>query len=205
MKISKPRRGRPREFDRDAALVTALDLFWRCGFEGTSIETLTNAIGISAPSLYSAFGSKEALYRETVERYLATYGQVFWKAFSEEPRTREAVAKLLQDAARQFSNPGHPAGCLVSYGILQCSEHDRGLAAEMSAHRSMARELVKTRLDAAQTAGEVSPDTDTTALATFFSAVVQGMAVQARDGESYEALANIAVLAMKAWPTDERE
>lgn len=199
--MSKPRRGRPREFDRDAALLIALDLFWRHGFEGTSIETLTHAMGISAPSLYSAFGSKEALYRETVERYLTRYGETFWKAFSDEPRTRQAVAQLLQDIARQFVDPSHPAGCFVSYGILQCSEHSRGLAAEMSAHRNAAREFLKARLDVAVAAGELPQGTDTTMLATFFSAVVQGMAIQARDGVSHQVLARIAALAMEAWPT----
>lgn len=202
MKPTKPRRGRPREFDRDAALATALDLFWRYGFEGTSIETLTTAIGISAPSLYGAFGSKEGLYRETIQRYLDTYGQVFWKALSEEPRAKEAVARLLQDAARQFSDPQHPAGCFVSYGILQCSERDQTLASEMARHRKMARELAKARLDAAQKMGEIPPETDTAALATFFSATVLGMAIQARDGASRKTLTEIARIAMRVWPTD---
>ncbi len=202
MKAGKRRRGRPREFDRDAALVVALDLFWRHGFEGTSVETLTSAMGISVPSLYSAFGSKEGLYRETVQRYLDTYGQVFWKAFSEEPRAKEAVERLLRDAARQFSSVHHPAGCFVSYGILQCSERDQGLAAEMAAHRSSAQDLARARLDVARSMGEIPAATDTAALAAFFSTVVQGMAIQARDGATHETLAAIAMLAMRAWPTD---
>lgn len=192
--------GRPRGFDRDQALAIALELFWRQGFEGTSTAQLTQAMGITPPSLYAAFGSKEALYREAVDRYLATYGEFLTRALSGPTSAREAVAKLLQDAAQQFSQAEHPHGCMVSYAVLQCAPENAALATEMTGHRQAARTAIKTRLDRARATGELPPDADTNALAAFYAALLQGMAVQAKDGASPALLQQIAQLALQAWP-----
>ena len=77
MNETKAIRGRPRAFDMDKALDAALDLFWRKGYEGTSIADLTKAMGINPPSLYAAFGGKETLFHQALDRYEAAHA-VFW-------------------------------------------------------------------------------------------------------------------------------
>lgn len=73
-------RGRPRSFDKEAALERAMEVFWRLGYEGASMTDLTAAMGIASPSLYAAFGSKEALFRQALDHYRATEGKEIWGA-----------------------------------------------------------------------------------------------------------------------------
>src|SRR5882724_123285 len=107
----RPARGRPRSFDRTEALDKALTLFWRWGYEGTSIAALVEAMGITPPSLYTAFGSKEALFLEAVDRYNATDGAFAMRALTAGGTAREAIARLLTDAATAFTLPETGRGC----------------------------------------------------------------------------------------------
>jgi AcrR family transcriptional regulator len=192
--------GRPRAFDRDQALTLAMQLFWQHGFEGTSTGQLCAAMGIAMPSLYAAFGSKEALYREALALYALQFGRTLTEALSSEGPARDAVQRMLFVAARQFSQASHPPGCMVAGGELQCSTQAAELAAEVAARRDGARRLIRQRLEAAKTAGELPDGTDTAALAGYFAMIVQGLAVQARDGAKAVALKRLASLAMAAWP-----
>ncbi len=192
--------GRPRQFDRDAALATALDLFWRHGFEGTSTKDLSDAMGVAPPSLYAAFGSKEALYLEAVASYRATHGRVLRDALEAEADTRLGFERMLLAAARQFTRPGQPPGCMVSYAALQTAGAHEALQQCLAAQRGGARELMGARLAQAVRQGELPADTDTGALARYFAATVQGMAVQARDGAGHGELCDLASIAMRAWP-----
>jgi TetR/AcrR family transcriptional regulator, copper-responsive repressor len=194
------RAGRPRAFDRDQALNTALDLFWRHGFEGTSTARLTTAIGIAPPSLYAAFGSKEALFREALALYGRRYGGLLNEPMSASGSARAAVEQMLQSAARQFADSKHPLGCMVAAGELQASEAQGALVAEVAGLRQAAQQAIRTRLNRARQAGELPADADTAALASFFAMTIQGMAVQARDGAKPARLKRLAELAMMAWP-----
>lgn len=192
--------GRPRLFDRDAALGIALDLFWRQGYEGTSTTQLTSAMGISQPSLYAAFGPKEQLYRETVALYLRRHGQFLSIAFSAHASAKEGIQNALLVAAAQYCDSTHAPGCMVASGGLQGSADNRVLYAEMAGFRAQGQSAIQARLDQACSDGEIAPGTDTAALAAYFAMVIQGMAVQARDGASPATLHAIATLAMAAWP-----
>jgi AcrR family transcriptional regulator len=192
--------GRPRAFDREQALAVAMQLFWRHGFEGTSTAQLCAEMGIAVPSLYAAFGSKEALYREALALYGQQYGSTLIDALTAPGPAREAVQGMLFVAARQFSQPGHPPGCMVASGELQCSTQAAGLATTLAAQRGEAQRTIRQRLDAALAAGELPAGTDTAALAGYFAMVVQGLAVQARDGAQAAELKRLAALAMAAWP-----
>lgn len=192
--------GRPRAFDRDKALRIALDLFWRHGFEGTSTAQLTQAMGISPPSLYSAFGAKDALFREAVALYRAEYGRALAEPLERPGSARDAIEAALMVAAKQFSEPSHALGCIIAGGELQASPENAELVAEMSCLRKTAQKAIQSRLQAAQTTGELAADVDTVALAAYFAMVVQGMAVQARDGAKVQLLKRLAALAMRAWP-----
>jgi TetR/AcrR family transcriptional regulator, copper-responsive repressor len=194
------RAGRPRAFDREQALNTAMDLFWRHGFEGTSTAQLTAAIGIAPPSLYAAFGSKEALFRETLALYGQRYGGFLSEPMSGTGGARAAIEQMLQAAARQFADAQHPLGCMVAAGELQASEAQGALVDEVAGRRHAAQLAIRARLDRARKDGELPADSDTAALAAYFAMVVQGLAVQARDGAKPALLKRLADLAMQAWP-----
>lgn len=194
------RSGRPRAFDRDQALNTALELFWRHGFEGTSTAQLTAAIGIAPPSLYAAFGSKEALFREALAMYGRRHGGFLSEPMSGPGRAREAVAQMLLGAARQFADASHPLGCMVAAGELQMTEAQNPLVQEVASLRQAAQQAIRSRLNRARQEGELPADTDTATLAAFYAMTIQGMAVQARDGAKPTLLKRLAELAMQAWP-----
>lgn len=192
--------GRPRAFDREQALSTALDLFWRHGYEGTSTAQLTAAIGIAPPSLYAAFGSKGALYREVLALYGQRYGGFLSQPMSGTGSAHAAIEQMLQAAARQFADARHPLGCMVAAGELQASPAQVTLVADVAGLRQAAQLAIRTRLNRARQEGELPADTDTATLAAYFAMVVQGLAVQARDGAKPALLKRLAELAMLAWP-----
>ncbi len=193
--------GRPRAFDREQALNLALDLFWRHGFEGTSTAQLTAAMGIAAPSLYAAFGSKEGLFREALAEYGERYGGFLTEQMAAPGPAREVVRQMLLRAAVQFANAEHPLGCMVAAGELQLSPANVALEVEIRDRRRAAQQTIRSRLESARKAGELPGDTNTATLAAFFALTIQGMAVQARDGAKPALLKRLADLAMHAWPT----
>lgn len=194
--------GRPRAFDREQALNIALDLFWRHGFDGTSIPQITAAIGISPPSLYAAFGSKDALYREAIKLYLSRYTSFMKYLLDEKCSARVALERALLEAAKQFAETGHAPGCMISSAELQASPGNEALAAEIAELRLAAKQLVYTRLETARKSGELPVKTDTASLAAFYAMVTQGMSVQARDGANARELKHLVKLAMRAWPSN---
>ncbi|WP_395446807.1 TetR/AcrR family transcriptional regulator [Aminobacter sp. UC22_36] len=192
-------KGRPRSFDRDAALRQAMRVFWKKGYDGASLSDLTTAMGINSPSLYAAFGSKEALFREAVDLYGATEGIEIWGAFERPGSARQAIADFLRASARAFSEPGDPRGCLIVLGALNVSETNVEVFRDLSERRmSSARDLAG-RLRQAVAEGELPATADCDAISAFYLAVQQGMSVQARDGASREALLAVAEGAMAAW------
>lgn len=197
---SRPSRGRPREFDEEKALDQALQLFWRQGYEGTSIANLLKAIGITAPSLYAAFGSKEALYRRVLEHYLAGLGRTLADALREEADTYAAVKRFLFESAQKFAGPNNPRGCLISCAVPTCAPENRAVADIVASKRISSVHALRGRFQQAVRNGELPRDTDTERLARFYGAVIQGMSIQALDGASVKALRGIAETALTAWP-----
>ncbi|WP_035846495.1 TetR/AcrR family transcriptional regulator [Kitasatospora azatica] len=196
---STPTRGRPRSFDREAALAAAMLLFWEKGYEAASIADLTEAMGIRPPSLYAAFGDKRALFDEVVARYGQTYGAFGARALAEEPTVRAGIARLLREAAAEYTAPGRPHGCLVVSAAANCGSPD--VREALLVLRKANLEDFEQRIAAAVARGEEPAATDPRALARFTAAVVQGMSQQARDGASREELELIAQTAMAAWPS----
>jgi AcrR family transcriptional regulator len=198
-KTIKRAAGRPREFDKNTALKAALLLFWRQGYEGASIAQLTQAMKITAPSLYAAFGSKEQLYREVLELYMTAYLEPMARALGKPGSARDAVREMLMAAAMQFSRRGWPRGCLVANGALRCGQENQFAAQTTAAMRRMSQDAIRQRIGQAVIDGELAADTDTAALAAFYASVVQGMSVQAVDGATREQLIKLGQLAMAAW------
>lgn len=188
---NEKRRGRPLSFDREAALEQAMRLFWRHGFEATSVAELTAAMGITPPSLYAAFGDKKALFREAVARYLAVPATGIYP-----PATaREAARDLLRAAAVRFTGDDTPAGCLIASAAASCSPAAADIQAELAAIRHRTETWLRERaIQDGIGAGEAS------ALAAHMLAVVQGLSTLARDGADRAKLMRVVEVALRAWP-----
>ncbi|KQW10479.1 MULTISPECIES: TetR/AcrR family transcriptional regulator [Streptomyces] len=191
-------RGRPRSFDRATALEKAILAFWEHGYEATSVSDLTRVMGIGAPSLYAAFGDKRSLFEEVVQEYGARYGSFGDRALAEEPTVRAAMERMLREAAVEYTAPGRPHGCLVIHAATNCSSPE--VEESLRVRRNANIAAFESRIRAGIAAGELSADTDATALARHVGAVIQGMSQQARDGASREELEAVAEIAMAIWP-----
>ncbi|WP_233222244.1 TetR/AcrR family transcriptional regulator [Allosphingosinicella deserti] len=189
-------RGRPRAFDRGAALTAAMHLFWKKGYCATSISDLTEAMGIGSPSLYAAFGSKEALYAEALGHYRETHEAIVWSRFSKANTATEAVEAFLQDSAAGLSRT--PNGCMVTLSAVG-SEGQTALGALVAAARNVTLERLVARFEQAVAEGEIADTLDIHSLARFVQTVQNGMSLLARDGTSAAELATVAETAMLAW------
>ena len=179
-------------------------LFWRKGFEGTSMNDLCDAMGVRSPSLYAAFGSKEALYLEAIQHYVETFGPPVWDMLTEEATARAGVEKLLLAATESLPKSEEtPAGCMATLAAIS-DEWPEGIAEVVRKIRLEMLERMRSRLEAGVAAGELPPTTDIEALSRFYLGVFQGMAVQARDGAATAELRGLVAAAMSAWPSDGR-
>lgn len=192
-------RGRPRSFDRDAALARAMDVFWFKGYEGASMADLTTAMGIGSPSLYAAFGSKEGLFREALDLYSRAEGGEIWDAVAAAPTAFAAVEGFLMHTARVFTRPRRPAGCLVVLSALHATETCATVRDELVRMRAQVVQDLAAILKKGQARGEIAPGVDVKAVASYYVTVQQGMSIQARDGASRKALETIARAALAAW------
>jgi AcrR family transcriptional regulator len=198
---TKRGRGRPPVFDRDAALKEAMKLFWERGYQGTSFDDLIAAMGISASSFYNSFGSKEALYCEATQSYLAMSGSWFFGILNDESTdTRTAFSRLFAATAEEFTRCDHPLGCMVALACTQTPPALENIRDMMVEHRAFSEGALAERIRKGIANGDVPDDTDVESLAAYYSAVARGLAGQARDGASREKLAEISRLAMRAWP-----
>jgi AcrR family transcriptional regulator len=197
---SSPRpRGRPRGFDRDEALDTAMRLFWSRGYEATSISDLTKAMGLMPPALYGAFGDKKRLFLEAVERYLHGAGCFAQKALTEEPTAERAIRRLLLDAATAFTRPDHPRGCMVVNSATNCTVQSDDIYEALAERRRAAETAVRARINAGHKAGELADGADVDALSGLVTATLYGLAIKARDGASRARLRRIIEQLMRVW------
>jgi AcrR family transcriptional regulator len=196
-----PRRakGRPLSFDREAALQKAMLLFWRHGYEATSLHDLTESMGVTPPSIYTAFGDKKQLFLEAVRRYLS--GPITSESIiATAPTAREAARGLLQAAAIGFTGVHTPAGCLLASSAISCSTSAADVKEELAAIRREIEARLRARIERAIEDGELPAKSDAGALAAHIMAVIQGMSTLARDGATREKLARVADIALLAWP-----
>ena len=193
-------RGRPRAFDREKALAEAMRLFWIKGYEATSIADLTSAMGIGSPSLYAAFGSKNALYAEALSHYGQTYEPLIWARFFSAPTARASVQALLMDSAAALTGclVDIPHGCMVALAAISAQENPE-LAELVRANREQTLTRLTKRLRQAKREGEIPPGSDVHALARFVQTVQNGMSILAKDGATRGELESVAKMAMLGW------
>lgn len=196
--------GRPREFDRGAALNAAMVLFWRKGFAAASMNDLCDVMDVRSPSLYAAFGSKEALYLEAIQRYVEVFGPPVWDKLAEGATARAGVENLLL-AATESLPESHvtPGGCMAALAAV-CDEWPAGIAQVVRKIRAEMLGMLRSRLEAGVANGELPATTDIEGLSRFYFSVYQGMAVQARDGAGAPELKGVVAAAMSAWPSNGR-
>jgi AcrR family transcriptional regulator len=198
----KPRKktGRPLSFDREIALERAMLVFWRYGYEAASLQELTSAMGITPPSLYAAFGDKEKLFLEAVERYSTKSCDALHCLFAQAPTARDAIERLLQSSAVENTCPSHPPGCLVVTAATNCSASAEHVQDVMVQRRGNVETLVRERIERGIADRELPADTDAAALASFYITVIHGMSTRARDCGDRDQLLAVASAAMRAWP-----
>lgn len=191
-------RGRPRGFDRDAALAQAMQVFWAKGYEGVQLAELTAAMGINPPSFYAAFQSKEAIYREALALYLTTAGAGGMAALRETPGVADAIRAMLMASVEVALASPSAGGCMVSLGMVNGQARNAPLRDELRALRQTTAMLIRERLERGIREGDLPAETDAGVLATFYATVMQGLSLQAQDGASREELVGVVETAMTA-------
>lgn len=191
-------RGRPRTFDEATVLDAAARLFWERGYEGTSIKDLIDVMGMTPPSVYAAFGSKEALYDRVLDRYAETFGQMLLRELRAEPDLRRAITALLRDWACLLTGEDHPKGCMISLGMPTHTPDQAAIAQGLANRRAATRQLFLDRLKADR--DQLPADTELIALANYLAMAIAGMSMLARDGLPAADLLAVADRAMAAWP-----
>lgn len=192
-------KGRPREFCVDDALAAALRVFWSKGYEGSSLSDLTEAMGITRPSLYAAFGNKEALFRKALDLYerekLAFMGEAL-KA----PTSREVAERLLRGALDMQTSECEPRGCLRVISSVACGSEAESIRAEVLARRASSHRALLDRFERAKAEGDLPPHVEAEGLADYLSALLQGMSIQAGAGASRKQLEALVETGLAMWP-----
>ena len=196
-----PRRktGRPRSFDRDAALEQAMLTFWRHGYETTSIVDLTTAMGVTAPSLYTAFGDKKRLFLEAAQRY-AGDPEAMARAIDDAPTAYHAAREMLTAAAIAYTGDATPKGCLLASATASGSAASADVQGVIADIRRSIDGRLRARISRDIGAGVLPPNTNAAALAGLVMTVTQGMSALARDGTPRASLLAIVEVALQGWP-----
>ena len=192
--------GRPRAFDVDLALDRALHVFWRKGYEGTSLSDLTKAMRINRPSVYAAFGNKEALFRKALDRYAKGPTAYFDEALNA-PTARAVAEGFLRGTIGLLTNPRTPHGCLIVQSALACGDAADSIRKELASRRDAGEAALRRRFQRAKREGDLPANADPADLARYITTVVHGMAVQGAGSATRPQLLRVMKTALQAWPT----
>jgi TetR/AcrR family transcriptional regulator, copper-responsive repressor len=188
--------GRPREFDREKALIQARDFFWQHGYEGTSMSDLVDVLGIASARIYKAFGSKEALFREAVQHYEKNEGGFALDALKQQ-NIKDAMTQLFQDAVKLYTQINHSFGCMVVSSASILSEENQNLLEWMTQQRIERGQSLVQRFEQAKSDGQLVADADPEILGQYYGLVLHGLSVQARDGYSETMLLSVTNFALQ--------
>lgn len=192
-------KGRPREFCVDAALAAALRVFWSKGYEGASMADLTDAMGITKPSLYAAFGNKEALFSKALDLYEREKLDYMREAL-EAPTARGVAERLMRGALEMQTCPDNPHGCLGVISSVACGSEAEGIREAVLERSAAAKRAMLDRFARAKAEGDLPGDVDPEGLAALLTAINQGLAVQAGAGATRAELERLVETSLKLWP-----
>jgi AcrR family transcriptional regulator len=192
-----PPAGRPRTFDREEALKKAMLAFWEKGFEGTTMADLIAAIGMKAPSVYAAFGNKDALFREVVELYKNKVEQGPLKALNETTSILNALENSLNESVKMVSGP-EASSCLIMAGAINCAPEHQEHVQHLRNLRAMYKETLKKRFMRAIKDGQLIEGAEPDALAEFYFGFIHGLALRAKDGSTKRELHSSCKFALEA-------
>lgn len=199
--IVQRKKGRPLSFDRDAALYQAMLLFWRHGYEATTLNDLTAALGVKPSSIYTVFGDKKRLFLEAVGVYLS--GPITSESIiAHAANAREAAKGLLVASATGFTGADTPAGCLLASSAISCSDAAGDVQAELAGIRRGIEACLREKILSSIEAGLMPAESDAEALAAHTMALIQGMSTLARDGAPRKKLLRVVDTAMRVWPAN---
>lgn len=201
---SKSHRGRPRTFDRDVVLTAAMLLFWERGYEGVSMDGLTEAMGISPSSLYASFGSKEELFLTALDKYEKEIGMYWVPILENTPDGREAFVQMFETASRELTRPDRPRGCMMTLALLHSSPEFEPLRRKLNKRRTAALDIIMARLRRARRDGDLPEKMPLQNLAQMLMTVFQGMTVRARAGADRKELLQAGCGAIAAWAPNVR-
>lgn len=193
------RRGRPKCFNEQHALEQAMLLFWQYGYEATSINDLTQALGVTAPSLYSSFGGKAQLFAKCLDYYSEYEGCSIDEFFQHSEDIKTALELYLLESLKKLIQSHKPTGCMFVVATMNCSEQNIELQQQMIYRRHATKQKLKDYFDQAQLGGQIPLGIDMQDLADFYSTLLHGMTIQARDGVSILQLEQVVKMAMQAW------
>ena len=189
---TEKRRGRPRSFDREAGLDSAIEMFWAKGYEATSVNDLTEKMGIKPPSLYSAFGNKHGLFMQSLDRYAETIGHKPTDAFENEPDFRKAVSALFDTTIQCATTPDRPRGCLLVSVAIEMAASNSDVQAWMSRAYAARVELVAKRVSEEQASGKLPKQPDAENLAKMIVSITHGLVARARFGAGRKEISQLA-------------
>lgn len=195
-----PAKGRPREFCVDEALAAALHVFWSKGYEGASMTDLTEAMGITRPSLYAAFGNKEALFRKALDLYERDKMAYVGKSLGQ-PTARKVAEHMLRGSLENQMGTSEPHGCLGVITSVACGDEAECVRQDVLERGKVARRALVDRLERAKAEGDLPAGADVEGLTSFLYAIIQGMSVQAGGGATREELERLIDTSMSMWPS----
>jgi AcrR family transcriptional regulator len=193
-------KGRPREFCTDMALAAALRVFWSKGYEGASLADLTEAMGITKPSLYAAFGNKEALFHKALDLYEAEKLDYTREALLQ-PTARAVAEYYMRGALDAQTSSCDPKGCMGVINSVACGAEAESIKADVLARRASSQALLVERFEQAQRDGDLPAHVDPAGLTSYLYALLQGMAIQAGSGATREELTRLIDTSMAMWPS----
>jgi AcrR family transcriptional regulator len=197
---SAPPKGRPREFCMDQALAAALRVFWSRGYEGASMAELTAEMGITKPSLYAAFGNKEALFHKALDLY-EREKLAYMATALDAPTARGVAERLMHGALQMQMSPGDPKGCLGVIGMSACGVEAESIRADVVKRRASSEAALIARFERAKAEGDLPEGLEPEALVRYLFALMQGLAVQAGAGATCTQLGQLVETSLAVWPT----
>ncbi len=195
-----PCRGRPREFCVDHALAQALRVFWEKGYEGTSLNDLTEAMGITRPSLYAAFGNKDALFRKALDLY-ETEKLAYIRQALAQPTARGVAEVMLRGSVDNVMSQDEPHGCMGVITSVACGPDSQSVREDVVKRGEAGKRALTERFERAKAEGDLPAHVDPEGLMRVLIAMLQGISVQANQGATRDELDRLVESGLALWPS----